>query len=127
MLNYAFNPKKEKSARAYGRSLRISKKNSQVLCSQITGMNLSRGTRLLNDLINERRSLHGKYYTSTAKEIVALLGSAQANAEAKGLDPDKLSIHASAHQGFSFWRNRRFKVRRQKRKVCSVQVVLTQR
>lgn len=127
MLRYAFNPKKEKSARVYGRSLRISRKSSGILCSRITGMNLTRGTRLLNDLIAQRRSLNGKYYTNAAREILELLGSAQANAEAKGLDPEKLSIHASAHKGFTFWRSRRFKMRRQSRKVCNVQVVLMER
>ncbi len=127
MLRYAFNPKKEKSARVYGRSLRISRKSSVILCSRITGKGLLKGRRLLSDLVAQKRSLNGKYYTNTAKEILDLLSSAQANAEAKGLDPEKLSIHASAHDGFSFWRNRRFKVRRQKRKVCNLQVVLMER
>ena len=106
MFRYAFNPREEKSVRAYGRSLRVSGKSSQVLCSRINGQTLLRGRRLLNDLVAGRRSLNGKYYTNAANEILELLGSAQANAEAKGLDPEKLSIHASAHQGFSFWRNR---------------------
>ncbi len=127
MLRYAFNPRKEKSARVYGRSLRISGKSSQILCSRITGRSLLRGRRLLNDLVARRRSLNGKYYTNTAKEMLELLGSAQTNAEAKGLDPEKLSIHASAHKGFTFWRNRRFKMRRQKRKICNLQIVLMQR
>ncbi len=124
MLRYAFNPKGEKSARAYGRGLRISRKSSEILCSNITGRSLLRGRRLLSDLIARRRSLNGKYYTNAAREMLDLLGSAQANAEAKGLDPDKLSIHASAHRGFTFWRSRRFKMRRQKRKVCNLQIVL---
>ena len=127
MLKYAFNPRKEKSARVYGRSIRISGKSSALLCSNITGKSLLRGRRLLNDLITQRRSIHRKYYTNAARQILDLLGSVQANAEAKGLDPEKLSSHASAHQGFTFWRNRRFKVRRQKRKVCSLQIVLMQR
>lgn len=127
MLRYAFNPKKEKSARAYGRYLRVSDRNSRVLCSRITGMSLTKGRRLLSDLAAQKRSLKGKYYTNTAKEIVELLGSAQANAEAKGLDPDKLLIHASAHRGFTFLRNRRFQKRGQSRKVCNLQIVLVQR
>lgn len=127
MLRYAFNPRKEKSARAYGRSLRISRKSSQLLCSRITGMPLAKGRKLLRDLVDQRRSLDGKHYTKTAMEMLDMLGSAQANAEAKGLDPDKLSIHASAHRGFTFWRNRRFKMGRQRRKVCNLQIVLIQR
>lgn len=127
MLRYAFNPNKEKSARAYGRALRISRRSSSILCSELRGMNLVKGTRLLNDLVSKKRSLNGKYYTNTAKGMLDLLGSAQANAEAKGLDPDKLSIYASAHKGFTFWRSRRFKMGRQKRKICNLQVVLMQR
>lgn len=127
MLRYAFNPKKEKSGRVYGRSLRISKKSSALVCSRLDGMNLDKGRRLLSDLVTQRRSLEGKYYTNVSSELLQLLGSAQANAEAKGLDPEKLVIHASAHEGFTFWRNRRFKLRRQKRKVCNMQVVLVQK
>lgn len=127
MLRYSFNPNKENSARAYGSSLRISRKSSQILCSQITGKSLLKGRRLLEDLVSQKRSLKGKHYTNTAKEMLNMLGSVQANAEAKGLDPEKLSIYASAHKGFTFWRNRKFKSRGQKRKVCNLQIVLVQR
>ena len=126
-LKYAYAPKAEKFARAYGRALRISTKSSTQICRAITGLNLQKGKGLLNSLLEEKKSLDGKYYTNTTAEVLDLLKSAESNAEFKGLDTDKLIIHASAHTGFAFWRPRRFKMRRQKRKVTNVQIVLEQR
>ena len=126
-LKYAFNPKKEVSSKAYGSSFNISTKNSVIVCKALNGMNLSKGKILLENLLSEKESMDGKYYTNAAKEILPLLKSAESNAEFKGLDTDKLIIHASAHQGFTFHRNRRFKMRGDKKKVTNIQLVLVQR
>ena len=127
MLKYAFNPNPKKSARAYGRALRISTRNSVIVCRAITGMNLQKGKRLLEDLINRKRDLNGKYYTNISKELLKLLKSAESNAENKGLDVNRLIIHASAHRGFTFMRPRRLKMRGQRRKMTNIQVVLVQK
>jgi large subunit ribosomal protein L22 len=126
MLKYAFNPNPKKSAKAYGRGLRISKKNSQIICKEISGMNLIKGKSLLQGLVDQTRSLDGKYYMNAAKEILEIVKSAENNAEFKGMDVNKMVIHASAHKGFTFHRPRRFKMGRQKRKVAHIQVVLRQ-
>ncbi|MBI4163247.1 MAG: hypothetical protein HY512_00160 [Candidatus Aenigmarchaeota archaeon] len=126
-LKYAYQPKTEKFAKAYGRALRISTKGSVIVCKVLSGMNLQKGKRLLNNLLIEKESLDGKFYSNASSEILDLLKSAESNAEFKGLDTEKLIIKASAHMGFAFWRPRRFKMRRQKRKVTNVQIVLEQR
>ncbi len=127
MRRYTLNPKPEKSVKVFGRALRISNKNSVTVCRAITGMNLEKGNTLLESLINQKAGINGKYYTNVAKELSNLLKSAESNAEFKGLDTEKLFIHASAHKGFTFWRPRRFKLRRRKRKITNVQIVLEQR
>ncbi|HLD57112.1 MAG TPA: uL22 family ribosomal protein [archaeon] len=127
MPQYAYNPKTEKFARAYGSALRISTKSSTQVCRAITGLNLQKGKGLLSSLLEEKKSLDGKYYTNTTSELLGLLKSAESNAEFKGLDTEKLIIHASAHTGFAFWRPRRFKMRRQRRKVTNIQIVLEQK
>jgi large subunit ribosomal protein L22 len=123
-MKFAYNPSKEKSARAFGRGVRVSTKSSQAVCKAISGMRLERGKALLQDVLDQKRSLDGKYYTNTTKNILDLIKSAEANAESRGLDTDSLHIHATAHKGFSFFRPRGFKRRRERAKVTNLQVVL---
>lgn len=127
MVEYTLNLNPRKSARAYGRALRISTKSSVKVCRAISGMNLLKGKRLLEDLIGERRDLDGKYYTNACKGILNIVKSAEMNAEFRGLDTGRLVIFASAHEGFTFIRPRRLKMRRTKRKMTNIQIVLQQK
>lgn len=127
MLKYSLESNPRKSAKAYGRALRISNKSSVRVCREINGMNLAKGKRLLGDLIKKRRSMEGKYYTNASREILNIINSAEANAEFKGLDSERLVIHASSHQGFTFMRPRKLKMRGTRRKITNIQVVLEQK
>ena len=127
MIKYSFTPETGKHSKAYGSSLRISTKHSVAVCRTLNGMNIIKGKRLLENLLAKKENLDGKYYSNTSKEILALIKSAESNAEFKGLDAEKLIIHASAHRGFTFFRPRRMKMSRDKRKVTNVQIVLVQR
>jgi large subunit ribosomal protein L22 len=126
-MPYAYNPDPKKSARAYGRGLAISTSGSAAVCRAISGMRTERGRALLQELLDRKRSLSGRYYTKAAREILAILKSAEGNAEGRGLDPEKLHIHASAHQGFTFFRPRGWKRRRERRKSTNLQIVLEAR
>ena len=123
-MKYAKKTDPKKSARVYGRGLRISRQSSVVVCKAVMGMKLDKGKTLLQDLLDQRRSLSGKYYTNATKEILNTIKSAESNAESLGLDTDKLHIHATAHKGFSFFRPRGWKRRREQAKVTNLQVVL---
>lgn len=127
MNKYTLNLNPKKSAKAYGRDLRISTKSSTIICRAISGKNLAKGKNLLQDLVEKRRSLEGKYYTNASKEILNIIKSAEANAEFKGLDLNRLVIFASAHKGSTFIRPRRLKMRRTRRKMTNIQVVLQQK
>ncbi len=126
-MRYAHNPKPENSVKVYGRGLRISEKGSATLCGKLTGMNLKKGRDLLEGLISQKVSIRGKHYTNVSKELLKMLQSGENNAEAKGLDADRLVIHATAHKGFTFYRPRRLKMRRTRRKVTNIQIVMEQR
>jgi ribosomal protein L22 len=126
-MRYTRNPDKKKSAKAYGRGLRISTKSSEVVCKAIKGMRLEKGKALLQDLLDQKRSLSGKYYTNTTQQILNIIKSAEANAESQGLDTEILHIHATAHKGFTFYRPRGWKRRREQAKVTNLQVVLEAR
>lgn len=127
MPGYMLDANPKKTAKAYGRALRISTKSSVVLCRAVTGRNLPKGKRLLQDLLDKKRSLEGKYYTNAARSLLDLIKSAEMNAEFKGLDTSRMIINASAHQGFTFIRPRRMKMRRTRRKMTNLQVVLQQK
>jgi len=126
-MKYTYNPETRKSARVYGRGLRISTQSSGVVCRAVTGMRLEKGKELLQGLLDQKRSLSGKYYTNTTRQILNTIKSAEANAEAKGLDTEDLHIHATAHKGFMFYRPRGHKRRREQAKVTNLQVVLEAR
>lgn len=127
MSRYAYNPDPKKSAKTFGRGSRISQRSSNVVCSKISGMSLDKGRSFLMNLLIQKESIGGKYYTNVTKELLNLLRSAESNAEFKGLDPGKLMIHASAHTGFTFYRPRNWKRRMEKRKITNVQLVLEER
>ena len=94
-------------ARAFGTSMRISQKSASIVCKAIKNKPLTRAKRLLEDLKAERRSLRGKYYSKAVKNMLMLLNSCEKNAEFKGLDADRLFVHASAHKGANVRRRRR--------------------
>ena len=127
MHKYAFNPDPEKSVKVYGRNLNISSRTSKIVCRKLTEMNLGKAKSLLENLVSEKHSLDGKYYTNISKELLGLLKSAESNAEVKGLDTARLQVHASSHQGFRYMRPRRLKMRGTMKKISNIQIVLVER
>ncbi len=127
VMEYANKADRKKSARAFGRGLRISPKSSVTVCRSLTGMRLEKGKAFLQDLLDERKSIGGKYYTNATRSILDIVKSAEANAEGQGLDTESMHIHATAHRGFSFFRPRGWKRRREQAKVTNLQVVLEAR
>lgn len=127
MLRYAKQTNPKKSVKVYGRGLRVSNKKSILLCKVLTGKQLDKGRKLLSGLLDQSASLDGKYHTNAAEAMLETLNSAAKNAEAKGLDADRLLIHASAHKAFKFMRPRNKKRMREQRKMTHVQIVLEER
>lgn len=106
----------EKTAKVSGRDLRVSLKHAKEVCRAIKGMKLEEAKNLLRQVIIKktaipfrrykkkaahRRGLQkayaGKYPVKASKRILQLLDGAEANAEFKGLDTERLKIiHAAA-------------------------------
>lgn len=105
-MSYTFNPK-EKCAKAYITNSRISTKKAAKLCKIIRGKKLKVVRRLLQDLVNRRRSIDGKYYTKASEEMLRIMNSCTKNAEFMNLDTEKMFVHASAHMGTIIRRRRR--------------------
>ncbi|MBN1544594.1 50S ribosomal protein L22 [Candidatus Woesearchaeota archaeon] len=115
--NYAFqNFNKELMARAVGRDLGISTKQSIEICNYLRHRKLDQAKRLLEEVIVKKRAIpfkrftnglghrsgkiaSGRYPIKSCAAILKLLESAEANAQTKGLNTGELEIvHICSHR-----------------------------
>ena len=118
---YAYNKDVDeaKTARAMAKSLKISPKHSVEICNAIRGMEVSKAKTYLEDVMEMKKSVpfkrhnkgvghrkgqegwaSGRYPVKAAEQILKVLENAEANAEYKGMDTEKLFIeHISSHKG----------------------------
>lgn len=109
----------EKTVKASGREVRVSHKSAREVSKTIKGMMFTQAKRYLRDVIAKKRAVPfrrfkkkaghrhglekacaGRYPIKVAKQFLRILEGAEANAEYKGLDTEKLRIiHASAYPG----------------------------
>jgi large subunit ribosomal protein L22 len=114
----------EKTVKASGRELSISHKAAREVCQTLKGMTLDQAKNHLSKVIQKKQPIPfrrykkkaghrhglektyaGKYPIKTAQKILKVLEGAEANAEFKGLDPERLKIiHAAAYPGMKIKR-----------------------
>lgn len=112
----------DRTAKASGRDMRCSPKQCREVCKAIRGMMLDKAIELLESVIEEKawipyrrhkkkRGHHsgmkkwmaGGHPVKASKFILKVLKNAEANADDKGLDIDRLRIlHAAAHKGRTY-------------------------
>jgi len=122
IIEEILNP--EKTAKASGRELKVSHKAAREVCKAVKGMDLTNAKEFLRDVIVKKKPVPytrytkklghkggmqkrfvGRYPIKTAEQILHVIQAAQANAENKGLDTDRLKImHAAAYQGIKLKR-----------------------
>lgn len=114
----------EKTVKASGRELSISHKAAREVCQTLKGMTLDQAKTHLSRVIQKKQPIPfrrykkkaahthglektyaGRYPIKTAQKILKVLEGAEANAEFKGLDPERLKIiHAAAYPGMKMKR-----------------------
>ncbi len=114
----------EKTAKASGREVRVSHKLAREVCKTVKGMKLNQAKAYLRDVMDKKKAVPvtrfnkkaghrhgiekafaGRYPIKAAEQVLGVIESAQANAENKGLDVDRLSImHAVAYPGMKIKR-----------------------
>jgi large subunit ribosomal protein L22 len=114
----------EKTVKSSGRELRISHKAAREVCKAIKGMALDQAKRYLNLVINKKQPVpfrrynkkvghrHGvenafaaRYPVKTSQKILKVLEGAEANAEFRGFELERLRvIHAAAYSGMKIKR-----------------------
>ncbi|MCW4001105.1 MAG: 50S ribosomal protein L22 [Candidatus Bathyarchaeota archaeon] len=114
----------DKTAIASGRELKVSHKAAREVAKAIKGMDLAQAKQYLRDVIALKKPIPYRRYTKklghkggmadcgvgrfpikTAEQVLRVLQAAQANAENKGLDVDRLKIvHTAAYPGMKLKR-----------------------
>ena len=129
-------------ARAMGRSLPVSLKQTAEVCNFIRSKNISNAKEILKgvaekrtvvpfkrfnaDLGHKKRSGAGRFPVKVSKELIKLLEAAEANAQFKGLNTSNLTItHICAHNGSKTWHFGRKRRRQMKR--TNVEVIVEEK
>lgn len=141
--NYSFrNYNKDNMARAIGKALPISFKQSVEICNFIRNRELSYAKDVLSRVMDHdaaipfRRFNHnighktkigvGRYPEKASKEILSLINSVEANAQFKGLNTASLVItHINANKDSKVMRSGRKRSRRAKR--TNVEIVVQEK
>ena len=111
------------------KDLRISLKHSMVLCDNLRGKKVKRARTILSELINEKYSLNGKYYTNASKEFLSILRTMEENARKKNMNLEKLAIRRiKPDRGYAFRRPRsRWRLRGRRVKSTSITIEIEER
>ena len=114
----------EKTAKASGREVRVSHKAAREVCRAIKGMMLAKAKTYLRDVLDKKKAVPfrrykkklghrrgmektfaGRYPIKATQKVLSIIQAAEANAENKGLDVDRLCIlHAAAYKGMKIKR-----------------------
>jgi large subunit ribosomal protein L22 len=109
----------DRTAIASGRNLRVSPKQCREVCNAIRGMMLDKAIELLESVEEEKKWIPYKHHykkrghhpgmkkwmagghpVKASSHIIRVLKNAEANADNKGLDIDRLKVvHAVTHRG----------------------------
>jgi large subunit ribosomal protein L22 len=119
----------EKTAVASRPIARVSLKDSVVLFRHIKNKPVSKAKNILNELLDEKSTINGRYFTNASREILDLIEECEANADSKGLDTNKLFVKKTrANKSFGFILPKsRWSHRGRKAKICSLKIELEEK
>jgi ribosomal protein L22 len=122
-MKYAITKDKAASAST---TLNISEKNAAEVCKFLNRKKFAESKKILDNVLNQKLKLNGKYYTKTTEEIMKLLKQLESNARKKELDADKMFLFISTHRGPTMHRaRRRWRKFGSRMKSCHVQAILS--
>ena len=118
-----------KTATAKETGAPVSFKHSQIICKEIKGRKVDKAKRILEEVLKEKKSLDGKYYTKTVEKFLDIIKSAEANAKQKNLAVEKLFIkNVTADKGEATYRAKtRWNLRGRRQKSSNIEIVVEER
>ncbi|MEM5804394.1 MAG: hypothetical protein QXU82_00890 [Candidatus Aenigmatarchaeota archaeon] len=84
----------------------VSTKAATIVCRKLNRMEFGAAKKLVAAIAEGKESIRGRYHTATAEEIGRLLESLEFNAKARSIEPAKMTLLISAHQGTNMMRSR---------------------
>jgi large subunit ribosomal protein L22 len=116
------------TAKAMIQNAKVSFKSSKFVCAVVRGLEVRKAKKLLEDVIDEKRSINGKYYTNICMELLDLIKSAEKNAEFKNLDTNNMFVaHVVSMKGTTMRRRRHKNKIGNKLKATHFEVILKER
>jgi len=118
-----------KVVRARRPMARVSVKDSVKIFRKIKNRPVTKVKTFLKNLINQKNSIEGKFFTKAATEILDLIEEAEKNAESEGLDEERLFIkEATVNKGLRFYLPKsRWRHRGRRAKICQLNITLEER
>ncbi|MBI4451725.1 50S ribosomal protein L22 [Candidatus Woesearchaeota archaeon] len=114
-MQYRYSTKTENAAKAVAKAAPVSTKHAMETCNLIRGQNLAKAKQTLQDVIELKHAVPlkhhnqavahkhgmaaGRYPVTVCKHLLAVLESAEANAQFKGMGANLIVKHASAQTG----------------------------
>jgi len=119
----------EKTTRSKKSNARVSVKDANIIFKKIKKKRIDKAMSFLEDLIDKKKNIEGKYYTGASKVILELLKDVKVNAAARGLNEEKLFIKTlSANKSFTFILPKsRITHRGRRAKLCHLEVEVEER
>jgi len=121
-MKYAISSKEK--VRALG-TFSISSENAIIVCKVLNRKKFSDAKKLLENIVNKKDSIKGRYFTKTSTEILKLLNQLESNARAQNVDASSLNLFISAHKGPTMYRGRRDRRHGIQLKLAHIQAVLS--
>jgi len=118
-LNFSIEPSPEKTSKAMGKELHISRKHAHEIATAIKGMKLDIAREYLENVVALKQAVPykrftrniphkkgmctGRYPQKAAKEFLSVLKNAESNATYKGLDSENMRItHIATKKGHTY-------------------------
>ena len=118
-LDYSIEPEAEKTSKATGKELHISRKHAHEISTAIKGKKVETAREFLEDVVALKRAVPyrryirntphrkgmctGRYPQKAAREFLRVLQNAENNARYKGLDSENMRIsHIVTKKGHTF-------------------------
>ncbi|MEM5777075.1 MAG: uL22 family ribosomal protein [Candidatus Aenigmatarchaeota archaeon] len=119
----------EKIAKSKKSNARISIKDANVIFKKLRRRKLQKSINFVKELLARKKDIKGRYYTGACKVILELLEDVKNNAEAKGLDIEKLFIkRLAANKSFTFILPKsRITHRGRRAKLCHLEIEVEER
>lgn len=104
--------------------LRASEKAARVICKKVNRRRFAEAKDFAEKLASGQADIDGKKYDKAAEGIARLLRGLESNAKNRNMEPEKMRLNISVHNGPKLLRGRRNRNFGMRLKIAKVQAIL---